>query len=272
MSYGFPVTGDDWFFYSCDHKTLSIRDQLSRAIQISIEHYQGTNGRLLGNFLVSLFLQKALREIVRCGIILVILLSVYRLSGNRGLPTYLMCFALLIAMPAKNVAQTYAWAAGFFNYVPSGMLVLLYFRYAEQRFCEGTPRRSVSWSILLLLLGFSTQPFMENITIGVCILSAALFVLDCVRKKRPDPALAAHLIGAVVGCAVMFLAPGYKNVGHEGYRELPSDYTCIVQVFEENFKKLSVSLTSENLLVIILLCLSGGRCVYALWRHPTENG
>ena len=118
MSYGFPITGDDWYFYPQKGTKLSLGEEFSRAVDISLHHYQTTNGRLLGNFFVSFLVRKIFRELVRCGLILLIIVYTFRLSGNRSFASYLMCFALLIAMPASVVSQTYTWAAGFFMFRP----------------------------------------------------------------------------------------------------------------------------------------------------------
>lgn len=257
MSYGFPVTGDDWYFYPKPGTSLSFGEQLRRAIVVSLQHYQTANGRLLGNFLVTFFLQKILRELFRCGVILFILLCVFRLSGNRSFASYLMCFALLVAMPARVVSQTYTWASGFFNYVPPVLLFFFYFGFAKQVVCDDLRRHSFGWIALLFLLGLSTQFFMENISVGMCALSAALFVTDLLRKKRIDWTLAAHLAGTVIGCIVMFLAPGYHNVGLEGYRNQASGLADLLLIAKNNFVQLSEYIITENYLVVISLCLSG---------------
>lgn len=257
LSYGFPATGDDWYFYPKLGTSLPIGQQFSRAVQISAHHYETTNGRLLGNFLVSFFAEKVLRELVRCGIVLLILLFLYRLSENRGLSAFLMCFAFLIAMPASVVSQTYTWAAGFFNYVPPVMFILIYFDYAKRIFCDGLQRRSVGWMLLLFLLGLSTQFFIENASVGMCVVSLTFFAAGWIHNKRMDPTLAAHLLGVAIGCAVMFLAPGYKNVGVENYRTAPSDFAELLQVAESNFLQLSKYLITDNDLVVLPLCICG---------------
>ena len=257
MSYGFPITGDDWYFYPQKGTKLSLGEEFSRAVDISLHHYQTTNGRLLGNFFVSFLVRKIFRELVRCGLILLIIVYTFRLSGNRSFASYLMCFALLIAMPASVVSQTYTWAAGFFNYVPPTLLVLLYFNYAKRIFCDDLCRTTVFRIVLLFLLGLSMQFFIENISLGMCVLSAAVFVTDWIRRKRMDLTLAAHFLGVVIGCVIMFLAPGYGNIGQEGYRDVPSGFAELLRLAEKNFTQLSTYLITDNALVVLPLCISG---------------
>lgn len=273
MSYGFPVTGDDWYFSPKHVVSYGLFDPLVRGFEVAEHHWITTNGRLLGNFLVTvLSYSKIMRELVRCGMILVIQISVYRLSGCKGLPFYLICFSFLIAMPARIIAQTYAWAAGFFNYVPPTLLFLLYLRHLRTCFCEDSGKKSVVRIAALFVLGLSSQFFLENFTLGLCALSLGALVMLWIRRKRPDPTLIAHFLGAVIGCVIMFQAPGYQNVGSEGYREINLSLAGILKTTEENFKILSGYLTANNFLVILPLCAAGAVInLRALYQKRAER-
>lgn len=273
MSYGFPVTGDDWWFAPTLGKTYTLKDKFESAVEVVSIHYRTTNGRLLGNFLVRLFsFSKVWRELFRCLIVLSILVLTFRLSGSRGLASWLACFALLIAMPARVVSQTYTWAAGFFNYVPPTLLVLLYFGFVQRLFCENLRRRSAGWTAALFLLGLSTQFFMENLSLGMCVFSGVMLIADWVRSKRPHPALLAHFAAVLAGCAVMLAAPGYRNVGVEGYREVHSNLKDILATLQTNFRNLSSFLTVDNRLLIVPLCLCGiAVCARSLSERPRRN-
>ena len=90
-------------------------------------HYRGTNGRLLGNgFSKSFGCSEFWREIARCGIILGILLLLCRMAKLRTLSMYAAALMLVVALPTDLYAQAYAWAAGFFNYVPPLVVILTY--------------------------------------------------------------------------------------------------------------------------------------------------
>ncbi|MBQ2619334.1 MAG: hypothetical protein IJK24_06955 [Oscillospiraceae bacterium] len=270
LSYGFPVSGDDWTFSPERLGSYTVLDPFVRGYEVSLHHYLTTNGRLLGNFLVTFAMfSKVVRELLRCGIILGILFFAFRLSGCRSLAAWLAFFALLIALPSNLAAEAYAWASGFCNYVPPTLLFLLYVSFVRRVFCEDRHRREWQWVVLLFGLGFCSQLFVENFTLGLCVLSCAVFVTDWIRSRRPDPALAAHLWGALVGCAVMFAAPGYQNVGTEGYRSVAASLEELLEVVEANFQRLSLLLTEENDTVILPLCFGGIlSCCRALRERP----
>lgn len=275
MSRGFPVTGDDWYFASGHPPMESLFTPVAYAWKISAHHYITTNGRLLGNFLVSFASwSKILKELIRCGIILGILLCTYRLirSGreklNAGL--FLAAFALLIALPAKVAAQSYAWAAGFFNYVPPTLLFLFYVLKLRSLFCRGDRRASPLSCLGLFLLGLCGQFFMENFTVCMCLLSLGALITDRIRSKKLHPGLLLHFLGTVIGCVIMFRAPGYGNVGVEHYRELPQDLSQVLAVIQKNFHTVSGFLTTGNLLVVILL--SGSAALLCLRAYAKAEG
>ena len=71
LSYGFPVSGDDWTFSPERLGSYTVLDPFVRGYEVSLHHYLTTNGRLLGNFLVTFAMfSKVVRELLRCGIIL----------------------------------------------------------------------------------------------------------------------------------------------------------------------------------------------------------
>lgn len=261
MSYGFPIVGDDWYFTPRSENKYSIFDPFVMGWKTASHHYITTNGRLLGNFLVKFTaFSKVVREFVRCGIILGIILCTYYISGAEKRSSslmYLLTFTLLVAIPARIAAQTYAWSSGFFNYVPPTLCFMLYARYVQKVFCGPERRSSVLWCLGLFLLGLAGSFFVENQTIAFCVLSLAVFVVDWIREKKLRLSLLLCFLGSALGCFIMFRAPGYHNVGQENYRSIPQNLSEILNVVKTNFETMSGYLTRSNNLVVHLLSLCG---------------
>lgn len=251
LSYGFPVTGDDWFFTTRAQNT-TLSDAIKQGIATARQHYMTTNGRLLGNFLSGMLgCLKLLRELVRCAILLGVFAGVCRVCKIRKLYGALTALALTIALPAEVFAQSYAWAAGFFNYVPPVLLLLVYLHTASRQIMgEDGGSFSLLSCAAYLLLGILTQLFVENVTVGACLLSGAVCVSLRVRRGRFDGRLAGHFAGALLGAAVMFLAPGYRNIGQEGYREMAGSMAGLLAIMEENFPLITRTLLEDNWLLI----------------------
>lgn len=249
LSVGFPVTGDDWFFTT---KTQSepISVAFSRGVHVATQHYETTNGRLLGNFLSGMLgCSKLLRELVRCGVILGIVVCVCRLCEIRTGVGRVCALALLVSLPAGLFSESYAWAAGFFNYVPPVLLVLFYLLRLER----GDGSSNFFYILEGALLGFAAQLFCEHVTLVLCAFSALVFAADCKRQKRVDGFLLSHLIGALAGALVMFLAPGYHSEQSAGYRDVASGLSGLLSTIETNLPVIARTLFGKNQIVILPL-------------------
>ena len=248
LSRGFVISSDDWFFTSRTQDE-SLFQALKNGWANAWGHYRGTNGRLLGNGLSkALGCSEFWREIVRCGIILTILLQLVRMAKIKGPMMYMTALALTIALPADIYAQSYAWAAGFFNYVPPLMMILAYIHRAD-RVLAGE-RDTVLWGPVSFLLALSCQFFVENVTAGMCLFSAGVLLWHLVRSRKLSWSLTGFFLGAALGCWVMFSAPGYANVNTEGYREVSATFEELMEVIKTNFATITMYLTERNWLVI----------------------
>lgn len=266
LSQGFVTSGDDWFFTS---RTMdeNLWEALQKGWANAIGHYRGTNGRLLGNgFSKTLGCSEFWREIVRCGIILTILLQICRMAKVRSLTLYAAALMLTVALPADLYAQAYAWAAGFFNYVPP-LVVIFGFLFRVDRLQEDG-RDSVLLGVGMLLMAFAGQLFVENVTVGICLLSAGVFLWYLLTHKKLSWSLSGHLLGSIIGCAVMLMAPGYDNVNQEGYRQVSATFEELLKVVKANFPVITQYLTENNWLVIApLTALS----IYLLLSSQTKK-
>lgn len=262
LSYGFPVAGDDWFF-TTRYQNEGIWDAIQRGIAISRVHFFSTNGRYLGNAFSAIFGCSDLwREVFRCGIVLGILLLLCRFCGiRRGVP-YVAMLALLVALPARIFSESYAWAAGFFNYVPPALLMLAYF-LAIDPLADREYRDHGYQFPLLLLLGLCTQFFAEHVTVAVCLLSVLLWIGYLAYARRCSWKLTGYTLGALAGAVLMFCAPGYRNIGEEGYRTISQSASDLMAVVQGNFLKITGCLTEDNWGVIGLLSAA---CIALLGR------
>lgn len=248
LSRGFVTSGDDWYFTSRDTGE-SLIDALQNGFANARGHYISTNGRLLGNALSRIVGSSDLwRELLRCGIILVVLLQICRMAKIRSFKAYLLALTLVIALPSDIYTQSYAWAAGFFNYVPPIMMIFAYiFRVDRLLEREGD---SAMLGLGMLLLGFTTQFYVENVTVGMCLFSGIVLVWYAITHKKLSISLCGHFVGAVLGCILMLSAPGYSNVNTEGYRQVSQNFEELMKTVQTNFFQITGYLTERNWVVI----------------------
>lgn len=257
LSYGYPVIGDDWYFTK-EYQVYPFLKAFKHGWLVMRSHAIGINGRYLGNYLVALFgCSEIARQIVRCAIMLVIVVCICRLHRCKSFAAYCAAFVLTIAVPTALYAQTYAWSAGFFNYVPPALLVLLYFPMLSDT-QRGRPRQA----ILPFLLGVCSQLFSENVTVGLLLYCSVLFAVHT-KRHGFSYKLFGHLLGLVVGCVAMFLAPGYRRIGSDAdtYRDVAVGIGAIVEMVGVNASQIATYLFAENWGVLTLMTAS---CVILL--------
>lgn len=248
LSQGFVTSGDDWYFSARDTGE-GLVGAFKAAAHNAYRHYLSLNGRLLGNGFSRFFgTHDALRELGRCAIILVVLLQLVRTAKISGPLMYMVALMLTVALPADIYAQSYAWAAGFFNYVPPLMMILAYILRTE-RVLAGE-RDTALWGAVMFAVALSCQLFVENVTVGVCLLSVGVVLWHLVSRRRLSWSLTGFLLGAVLGCVIMFSAPGYANVNQEGYRQVSATFEELLKVIKSNFTSITMYLTERNWSII----------------------
>ena len=233
MSQGFITSGDDWYFSARDTGEGLI-GAFKAATHNAYRHYLSLNGRLLGNGSSRFFgTHDILRELGRCAIILVIFLLLLRTAKIKGPVMYMIALVLTLALPADIYAQSYVWAAGFFNYVPPLMMILAYILRADR--VLGGERDRALWGCVMFALTLAFQLFVENVTVGVCLLSAGVLLWHLVRTRKLSWSLTGAFLGAALGCFIMFSAPGYANINQEGYRQVSATFEELMKVIRFSY-------------------------------------
>lgn len=185
-----------------------------------------------------------------------LLALLWRYARVEGTTRRIAAAALLLGVPTAIYAQVYAWSAGFLNYVPPAALALVYLIQCERCLSDTPPRETVLSALPMFLLGLISQFFVENVTIGLCLLSAGAFFLRW-KKQGFSWRLAGYLLGAILGCVLMFLAPGYRrtNTDADTYRTIGTSLTSILRLAAKNTTAICDYLTAGNWLLLIPLTL-----------------
>lgn len=253
LARGFPVTCDDWFLFP-HHPFIGLYDAYYRGFTWARATAVCFNGRYLGNFLAGFVASsELLRHALICLGITGIIALVLRLCRIRSLTGRILAATLVIALPAPMFAQTYAWSAGYFNYVPPVLCVL---GYVCLLFSVFQGRKHSPWLLIpVFLLGLCGQFFVENITLGMCLLSFGAVLVYRIREKKLSAPLVAHLLGAILGCILMFMATGYGAIGTEedAYRTMGGGLMEIALLAGKNLTRITDQMTGNNWLVILPL-------------------
>ena len=231
-----PLTGDDWFFLN-RHTT-----ELSGLAATISEQWHNLNGRVLGNICAILFsgLDFA-REFVKAAVVFLTILFLNRLifpKHPQSLWTGLLIGAAVYMMPREMYRQTYNWMAGFFNYVPVMLFVLLYL-WLIRDFLAGDAVKSTPFSVLsAAVLGVCSQLFAENLTIFVTVMSISMVVWYWVSRKKLSLTMTAYAACSIIGALIMFLSPVYSRISadEDGYRTMNLGVWGLLEMFAQNYE------------------------------------
>ena len=234
-----PLTGDDWCFLS-----LHTTNPGALAARIA-EQWHNLNGRVIGNICAILFSGLDFpRELCKAAVVFFTVLLMNRLIFRR-LPapagqvwTGLLIGAAVYMMPKEMYRQTFNWMAGFFNYVPVMLLILLYL-WLIRGFLEGGSIPNTPFSVLgAAVLGVCSQLFVENLTIYAVILSFAVLVWYWFSRRKLNLTLAVYAAGAVCGALIMFRSPVYGRISadEDGYRTMNLGLTGMLRIMGENYE------------------------------------
>lgn len=207
-AYLFPYSGDDWAWGS----EIGV-DRLESG-------FEGYNGRYLGNLLVMTLTRSRLLQVITVAFSM-LCVCVFPKLYCRSRKLSLLAFSafLVFLMPKQIFVQSVAWTAGFSNYMPPILLIVLYFIFVKNIFSEN-PIYKKHISAITFLLGFSCTLFMENVTLYAVMISALIAVFARVRHGRFYFAHLANFIGCLVGTVLMFSNSVYLTIldNGDGYR------------------------------------------------------
>ena len=257
LCYLFPYSGDDWAWGS--------QYGLERLTSFFAEY----NGRYSGNLLIiALSRLRPLRAVVEAAFCTGIIAAVVCLSdGDKRNAAALSSF-LFFTCGRLLFRQSLAWAAGFSNYVPPILFILLYLccckavcRPVGQIKTALPPLLNVLVCAGMLVMSFIGAMFIEHMTIYAIAVAAAVLVIEKTKCRRVYAFSVFYLIGALAGAACMFANGAYDNVadGTDIYRTMAEGAGMTervlknaITIFTETAKNNLVLNTVTTLLLAVL--------------------
>ncbi len=241
-----PFSGDDF-----DWGAKSLSDYGSLLVDTEL------NGRYVGNFLVILITKNAFIRAFATALVLVGI--VYVIKKETDVPNSFIWLGVL-TMPLSIFVQGITWASGFTNYTISTLLLLLVLTGLRKIYADEATTGTIIRTIVLVFL---TSFFLENITIFLVLITAAVNIIYFIKKKKVNPAAAVALGTAILGTFLMFIQPTYHNVfaGEDFYRSFAGNIKdMIVHAIINYVYFMHEYIAFEN--VILLAAISGASYAY----------
>ncbi|MDR2525036.1 MAG: hypothetical protein LBC83_02405 [Oscillospiraceae bacterium] len=230
--------------------------------ELFLRGFANYNGRYLGNLCAYVLLRVPwILPLVKASAHTGILWLTQRFAGNRD-RRFLLLSAILLLLPGPLLIQDFAWTTAFLNYE---MPVLLLLTVA---FLVYKARRRAAWFVVIAILGFATQLFMEHYSLF------ALAVSGCTALHPKCKAYRARalvwLCSAAAGAALMFSNANYLRVlrGEKGYQRVAPG---LLPGFLRALAGFAAACAPVLLLIAILLLLLRRRNPAAWVRLPRSR-
>ncbi len=234
----FPLIGDDY------NRLISVEKGFRYVIYDIVQGYKRLNGRILGNAMSFFFIKRPLSFLAKFACLAGLALVLKKLLKDKS--GYESIAFMIMFLPIPVFREVIAWNAGFFNYVPVLVFILLNIYLLEKKDLDGKGK------LLLWFSSFASGLFVENLTLYALIMPIlAYFTLARGDKKS----YIISFIGALLSNILMFSSPVYFRIsqGVDGYRTF--DLTQLIPRLEENWPVFRANLISLVFIIGFALVL-----------------
>lgn len=248
LIYLFPYSGDDWAWGS----EIGLA-RLSR-------FFENYNGRYAGNLLVlALTRSKLLNIIFTAASLVCVCLFPKVYTGSKKFSVLPLALALFLLTPKEIWVQSVVWTAGFSNYIPPILLIVLYLIIVKNIFNEEKPEYSKITPVFTFAIGFVASLFMENITLYGVALSACVILFAFIKYKKFFITHITNFAGSVAGTLFMFSNSAYTSIANaeDSYRSTALS-KGLTDTIASHIKTISDQFFLNNmpmLLVVTVLCI-----------------
>lgn len=207
-----PLAADDFSYaYSWSDPSERI-NSFSSLVKSQWRHWLLTNGRTVGHTIAQFFLWvgKPIFNIFNSIIFIIYIILISYLSFEKRSTVGILSSFFIVWFMIPEPGSVLFWLDGACNYLWTGTLIFLfvcrYYRSILKN--EETPRKNFFLVLLWFLFGIITGWCNEN-TSGMGILICCLLTLYGYGKSKRVPLWKiAGILGAVLGFALMIMAPG----------------------------------------------------------------
>lgn len=261
LAYFFPYTHDDW-----DWGSVTGWERLKNG-------FSNFNGRWAGNSLGMLLTRvRILRSLTIPFTMVGFIYFLQKIVNCKNKSTPYIAILLVLLMPVRMFAQSFAWTVGFANYVPPVLIALFIIYKNRTMFQENWQEISNKWIFPFLLLGFVGALFMEHLTIYLVVLGIALLLVNLIKKRKLILPNLFFFIGSIAGSIFMFSNTGYRTLFGEGdgYRSI-EDGNFIIRAIKTYFGEFKDLLVSNNFILNTVLCILTLILTYQFFRKNKKN-
>lgn len=280
LNYNFPIHSDDWVYTFIFGQDETIRiNNIVDIFPSQYHHYMLWGGRSVVHFIaqILLMLESIPRAIANSTVYCLFLFFIYKLS-NKGTSDSPILFTILFCtawLSLPYFPQTVLWTTGSANYLwgtTIGICFLYpaYCYFLNSESSKESPKNYVA-NYLYFVAGILTGWTNENLAIAIIFLLISLLIYLKISHQYIPKWILMGLIGTIIGCTIMLLAPGNLIRSTEINEALGLNEKTLKDLFlykARNIYLIYKYLPQINLLTILYLCLFAA---HILWIKRTIN-
>lgn len=250
VSFCTPLTGDDWTWGT------------SKGIERLQDFFKDYNGRYASNILEIIMTRYAIIRLVFFAVFSTLLIILTgKLIPHKTDVSSKIAFFLFLLVPTAIYAQTFGWLAGFVNYVPSIVLLLVYLVWVKNIVEPVAPTYKTHAAWYVVPLGFFSTLIVEHVTLFIIFTGFLVIAYTYYTHKKVYALHLSYFISSLLGSLVMFTNGAYINVllGKDTYRTV-REYDSMFDRFYVTYKEsMYQPLFMDNkfiwLILSVLVCL-----------------
>ncbi|MFB4167176.1 DUF6056 family protein [Virgibacillus sp. JSM 102003] len=242
ISYNTPLTHDDWMWGS------------NAGTELLMNFYKDYNGRYVSNTLEIIVTRlEWVRILVLASFSTLLVVYTGKLidSDNKTIIS-LVAFPLFMLVPIKIYAQTFGWVAGYVNYIPPIVFLLIYLSIVKNILDDEVPIYKKHLTYLFIPLGIVSQLFVEHVTLFSVFTGGLVIIYTYYKHKRQYSVHWAYFISSILGSVIMFTNSAYLNVlqGGDKYRSIKENIGLFERFYTSYKEGMYQILFIENNLII----------------------
>lgn len=218
LNHYFPITLDDWTYSMTKGRRIGFSDILP----YQYVHYFQWGGRSVVHSIAQFMLAAGVfwGDIINSIGYIILVTTIYYIAnkGNKSNFSLFIIINLLIWFLIPALIENLFWITGSANYMWGTLLILLFISFYCSAFLTGKTKDGWAKGVGLFLFGIIAGWTNENMAVAMIFFVICLILLMKKEKQALPKWMILGLAGAIVGCALMLLAPGnyIRNAGEMG--------------------------------------------------------
>ncbi|MDU1889199.1 MAG: DUF6056 family protein [Dysgonomonas sp.] len=211
LNYNYPINTDDWD-YRCIFPTNERLDSLSGLLTSQYNHYFMWGGRTVVHVIcqVLLMLDFWLTCAINTLAYVALVYLMYRIANKNNIANPFVLFLCHVAVWFLQpiFCETVLWKTGAANYLWGTLIILSFIYFYYTYYWDKERKEGAVRTILFFMGGIIAGWTNENMGVALIFYIIASFFLYRKEGMVIPRWTISGLIGAVIGCVVMLIAPG----------------------------------------------------------------